>query len=260
MDGAAGSLHLEVRGEGEAILFVHGSFGDSSDWEEQRPLAERYRLLLLDRRGYGDSPARQWSYGFEEETAEVAGFLDGGVHLVGSSYGGVVALLAAAARPDAVRSLTVIEPPAFGLARGDPDVEDFVARIEPVYLAALPTAPEAFRTAFRGVFGAGSPSPMLTERERRNARATMMEAFPWQVDLPLERLAAAPFPKLVVSGAWGGRTMAVRDRAGRAFDLLCRTLAECIGGQYAVIAGRGHDAQRTGTPFNTRLELLLAAR
>ena len=50
------------------------------------------------------------------------------MHVVAHSYGGVISLLAAAMRPEAVRSLTLVEPPAFGVARGHPAVEDFVAR------------------------------------------------------------------------------------------------------------------------------------
>src|SRR5438105_4834707 len=52
-------LHVDVWGAGEAVLFVHASFGDGTqDWVAQRPLAGRYRMLLLDRRGYGNSPPR----------------------------------------------------------------------------------------------------------------------------------------------------------------------------------------------------------
>ena len=51
----------------------------------------------------------------------VADALAGGAHLVGHSYGGVISLLAAAAVPERVRSLTVIEPPCTKVAAGDPD-------------------------------------------------------------------------------------------------------------------------------------------
>ena len=59
---------------------------------------------------------------------------EGSTHLVGHSYGGVIALLAAARCLEAIRSLTVTEPPAFGLVRGQPEVEDWLA-----YVAACPT-------------------------------------------------------------------------------------------------------------------------
>jgi pimeloyl-ACP methyl ester carboxylesterase len=52
--------------------------------------------------------------------------LGDGAHLVGHSYGALGALFAAALRPDAVRSLTLVEPPVYGLARGYPAAEQFL--------------------------------------------------------------------------------------------------------------------------------------
>ena len=49
--------------------------------------------------------------------------IGGPVHLVGYSWGGAVALKLAAWRPEAVRSLTVIEPSAFHLLRGGSDAD-----------------------------------------------------------------------------------------------------------------------------------------
>jgi len=64
----------------------------------------------------------------------------------------------------------------------------------------------------------------------------------WHPDLPLEELAAASFPKLVVSGG---------HSAG--FDAMCDDLAERIGASRAVVAGAGHEIQFTGTPINDTL-------
>src|SRR5213593_4186598 len=62
-------LHVQVWGTGEPVLFVHASFGDGEqDWTAQRQLAARYRLLLLDRRGYGDSPPRETPATFDVRT------------------------------------------------------------------------------------------------------------------------------------------------------------------------------------------------
>ena len=65
---------------------------------------------------------------FEEHAVLVAAALGDGAHLVGHSYGGVISLLAAAAAPGRVRSLTVIEPPALGVARGNPAADAFLTR------------------------------------------------------------------------------------------------------------------------------------
>jgi pimeloyl-ACP methyl ester carboxylesterase len=132
--GGADELHVTTWGDadGEPVLFVHGSMAAGPEtWQDQQPLADGRRLLLVDRRGYGDSPAGDGD--FERDAADVAELLDGGAHLVGNSYGGLVALLAAARRPDAVRSLAVIEPPALALVRGRDEVESFFAAVAGAY-------------------------------------------------------------------------------------------------------------------------------
>jgi len=60
-------------------------------------------------------------------TALIAGLLKDGAHLVGHSYGAVIALYAAALRPDAVRSLTVSEPGCLRVAAGDSAVDAQIA-------------------------------------------------------------------------------------------------------------------------------------
>ena len=111
-------LNVTIWGTGDPAVFVHGSFGrGEKTWKEQRPLADSHRLLLLDRRGFGGSPG-DGEVDFDRDADDVATLLDEDSHLVGHSYGGIVSLLAAARRPEAVRSLTVIEPPALGLVRG----------------------------------------------------------------------------------------------------------------------------------------------
>ena len=124
-------LHVTTWGEGPRAVLVHGSmsFGELA-FSEQRPLAERWRLELLDRRGYGRSPERDGRVDFAEDARDLAAALDEPAHVLGHSYGGLVCLLAAALRPEQVRSLTVIEPPAFALARGDAAVEKVIADID----------------------------------------------------------------------------------------------------------------------------------
>ena len=95
-------VHVTVWGDGEPAVFVHGSFGWGEEtWREQRPLAEQYRLLLIDRRGFGASPP-DGRVDFDRDADDVAELLEDGAHLVGHSYGGVVSLVAAARRPESV--------------------------------------------------------------------------------------------------------------------------------------------------------------
>lgn len=72
---------------------------------------------------------------------------------VGFSYGAIGSLLAAALRPEAVHSLVIIEPPAFGVARGHPAVEALVSRLSPVFARAESMTPEEYDRAFDGALG-----------------------------------------------------------------------------------------------------------
>ena len=252
-------LHITERGAGEPILFVHGSLGDGEeDWFGQRALAERYRLLLLDRGGYGESPLPTQPPTFASQATEIARLLGIGMHLVGHSYGGVLAMQAAARRPGAVRSLTMIEPAAYALAPEHPDVRAVVERLGAVYARIPAITPEEFRTRVFAALGLAADSSPLSPRQRKNVAATMAEPPIWTAAVPLDELEDAPFPTLIVSGGWGGPSNSARDVAGRAFDAICDLVERRLSAERAVIRGAGHAVQYLGKPFNERLGAFLA--
>jgi pimeloyl-ACP methyl ester carboxylesterase len=225
-------------------VFVHGAMTSSAQtWSKQMPLSDRWTLVLPDRRGYEPNPPEDRS-DFEVDAADIAVVLGDGAHLVGHSYGAVGAMFAAASRPDAVWSLTVIEPPAHCLARGNPDVEAQIAGFHDRHERL--TEPEAFMRGFLEALGAPTdnvPSPLPADLERR-VRILMSERRPWDAPLPVETLRAAAFPMLVVSGGHNPT-----------FEMLCDRLADAVGGATRVaIAGAGHVVQRTGERFNETLE------
>lgn len=88
-------------------------------------LAASHRVLAPDFLGSGKNPP--WSddvpFGYELDVALVAkalDALDAPVHLVGHSYGGLVALALARTLPHRVRSLAVYDPVAFGVLHDPP--------------------------------------------------------------------------------------------------------------------------------------------
>jgi len=249
-------LHVSHWGEGgPRVLLVHGSMGWSEEtFAMQSPLAERFRLELLDRRGMGSSPSVE-RVDFERDGADIADALSDGAHLVGHSYGAIGCLLAAARRPEAVRSLCVIEPPAFALARGVAAVEELVRRLRAVYPAPPDTDPDRFYADFCAAFGLERPDPgMLTPEDEHSIRASMGERPSWEAELPLAELAAAPYPKLVVSGNWDDTPPEARELGGAAMNAVCDALAEAIGSQREVFPGAGHNPQLSVyAAFNERL-------
>ena len=83
-------IFFESWGAGTNVVLVHGSLATGAEeWQEQRPLAkEGFRLLAMDRRGYGRSPAADGE-DFLRDAADVAELMGEAAHLVGHSYGGL---------------------------------------------------------------------------------------------------------------------------------------------------------------------------
>ena len=106
---------VDEGGDGVPVLFVHGLGHNQAVWQRTRELlGEHWRTIAVDLRGHGSSP---WSpegcYALEDHAAdffhlvECKGFAD--VHVVAHSLGGQASLLFAAARPDWIRSLTLVD-------------------------------------------------------------------------------------------------------------------------------------------------------
>jgi pimeloyl-ACP methyl ester carboxylesterase len=242
-------LSVERIGHGPPILFVHGDVvGPSLTWRKQRELGERWTLVIPSRPGFGGSPALERN-DFEVEAPMFAELLAEGAHLVGHSYGAVIALLAAAERPEAVRSLTVSEPGCLRVAEGTPVVDEMIANGELLFENASSIPSEEFLRLFRGGAGSAFGTPdQLPEELRHGVELLKRERPSWEADIPLERLAAAGFPVLVLSGGHSP-----------AFEAVCDSLAEALSAERAVIPGRGHTVPSTGEPYNERLEAFLAA-
>jgi pimeloyl-ACP methyl ester carboxylesterase len=223
-------------------VLIHGSGGNAdSAWGPVRPLGKRFELVTPNRGGYPPNPPLE-RIDFDRQADELAPLLQGAAHLVGHSYGGVIALLIAARHPEAVLSLAVSEPPAFALARGTPQVDELVERLD-AHFRYGPREPRAFADGFMRIVGIDARLPdELPPEVERGIRALMAERPPWEAELPLDELAAAPFRKLVVSGAHNA-----------AFDAVCDVLEERLGAERAVLPGAGHGLVR-GPGYPERLE------
>lgn len=116
IDGPAGALSVidggEVDGGGTPALFIHGINGGAAHW---LPLIERLaphrRCVTFDLRGHGQSD-KTGPFSEDDYMADVLAVLDGlsigRVHLVGTSFGGCVAVRLAGKAADRVASLVAL--------------------------------------------------------------------------------------------------------------------------------------------------------
>lgn len=165
-DGAL--AYLEWENAEPELHFVHANGFNAETYKSLlAPLAERFHITAQDLRGHGFSTlpappgfAKGWTQ-FGGDTIRFLDNLGGGPKLLaGHSMGGAACLMAAAARPDLVRALVLIEPvfvPAlvsllYRLSRivglGRPRVLDFIeraARRRDTFVSM-----EAAEKAFRG--------------------------------------------------------------------------------------------------------------
>jgi pimeloyl-ACP methyl ester carboxylesterase len=246
--GSGAALEVIRLGSGPPVVLVHGSVvGARRTWRHQMALAEDWALSLPNRPGFGASPPLARG-DFEAEAPQIAELLGDGAHLVGHSYGAVIALYAAALRPEAVRSLSVSEPGCLRVAAGEDLVDAQIAHGELLYERAATLSALEFLRAFRGGVGSTHETPgRLAGELLDGARLLMRERPPWEAEPPLEALGGARFPKLVISGGHSP-----------VFEAVCDAVASRLAAQRAVISGRGHTIPATGAPYNERLHAFLS--
>jgi pimeloyl-ACP methyl ester carboxylesterase len=253
---AAAPLNVVVWGGGERVVCVHGSLSwGTFAFRAQRRLATSHSLILPDRRGYGASAATGRA-DFSVDADDVAALLGDGAHLVGHSYGAVVALLVAARRPQAVR------PDRGGACRlvryaRRCGRQELIAALAGVQAAASSLGAAEFVVRFHEALGYRRgvdvlEHPKLTSDGVRAAETTMTERPPWEAEIPLDA-ARAGRPALIVSGRWDNLAAGEQALGRRAFGAVCETLTGALGARRVIIDGWAHGCQYSGEPFNGAL-------
>jgi 3-oxoadipate enol-lactonase len=167
------NLAVEVRGEGPAILFVHGYPLDRTIWRDQIDSLEGYRRIAPDLRGMGQSDAPDLGYGMGIYAADLAALLDAlGVNevvLCGLSMGGYVIFEFLRRWRHRVRALILIDTRVEGESTEGRRARD----------AAAATARDGGAGAVGGALlpkmlapGSEERAPELVDRVRRMMAAT----------------------------------------------------------------------------------------
>lgn len=128
---ATGDLTGWVTGDGPLVLALHGGPGLNFDYLDPvvEELAACHRVATFQQRGLAPSTA-EGEYTIDEALADVVAVLDElgweQAHLVGHSWGGHLALHAAAAMPDRLSGVLAVDPLG---AVGDGGSAEFVAEL-----------------------------------------------------------------------------------------------------------------------------------
>ncbi len=111
-DVGSARLNYQADGVGAPVVLLHGFGLDQRMWEYQAvALAERFRVLRYDLRGYGRSslPGAQAYSHADDLYGLLTGLNATPAHVVGLSNGGRIAIQFTLAYPQAVRSLTLVD-------------------------------------------------------------------------------------------------------------------------------------------------------
>lgn len=251
---------------GPVVLMVHGGVqggigGGPTNFHAQRPLADRgWRLRLMDRPGFGDSPSR----GPDDMAADgalIADHLGEGSHLVGHSFGGAGALLAAARHPEAVRSLTLIEPALQPLIFTDPQVAQSeegqkVGAVVVRFLMEAKTPGEFamnfVRSLSRPKMDANAEFANIADSPERaeylgQSLLRSRGVSPGEMKAAADTVRQNGIPVMVVSSGY---------HEGQ--EITAGVVARATGGKHVVVPGDSHFIQRdTPDQFNDVLEAFM---
>lgn len=207
----SGRLYYEVDGSGPAVVLIHAGVANLRMWDPQVPvLAEAYRVIRFDTRGYGRTETEDAPFSNRDDLAALMDHLEvsSGV-IVGSSRGGIIALDFALERPERVDALVVAAGGISGFeAETDGEDEAVWAEAERMWEAREWERLAAFETAY-WVDGPGQPptrvDPSLRERIHGWILSNFRAEKPWGQPQPLDppaagRLGEVAVPTLVLVG------------------------------------------------------------
>jgi 3-oxoadipate enol-lactonase len=106
------NLWYETSGEGEAVVQIHGAgFGHFNFAPATPALAQHFRVVDFDLRGYGKSDRPLQNYDMEVWADDVAGLMDAleleTAHIHGTSMGGMIAIVFAGKYPERTASVVI---------------------------------------------------------------------------------------------------------------------------------------------------------
>jgi pimeloyl-ACP methyl ester carboxylesterase len=242
-------LAAGVSGDGEPVVFVHGSAGGLGSWDPLLPfLSEQFETWTYARRGYVPSGAPRGEKRFADDVADLRAVVQRGgsnVHVVGGSYGATVALHTAR-EGVGIRSLTVFEPPLFSAGAAlEPVLKRYrsllaagaLGAAELLFAEEVARVPEALLAAMASDADVPADPDQVAARTAA-AIGSLHDLEAMRSDsIDLRRWSAIDVPVLVLQGSetWSPMPETMEEL----FDVLPNA-------ERAVLAGHSHFAPHTG--------------
>ena len=219
------------RGQGPALVFVHGGLTDYREWDSIATLLSSERRTVVYSRRYNfpnDNPLTAKDHSAVVEAADLAALVRHlglrEVDVAGVSYGAYTALELALREPRLVRSLTLVEPP---LLRWLADIPGGAPLFDEFYSGSFRRSGEAFERGdslaalritmdyFVGpdAFDALPPqdrTDLLGNAREWQALTTSRDSFP---PISLQQIRSLDIPVLMISGGKTFRMLKLTDAA-----------------------------------------------
>jgi pimeloyl-ACP methyl ester carboxylesterase len=244
IEDVRGTIDYETAGSGPTMVLVPGSCSTGAAWRPVIGAVQgQFRCVTTSLPGYGGTaerrPAGDPSIAHLAEALECVVRKAGEpTHLIGHSFGGLVALAVALRKRVRLASIAMIEPPAIELLLERSEAEHYRAfgRMAEAYVAAFRSGEREAIAAMIDFYGGAGTFASWPPRVRDYAVATTAVnitdwASAYGFPLAEDTLSALDLPALVVSG----------EASHPAMRKLCALLGECIGGaRHASVGGATH--------------------
>ena len=245
-------LHYVTAGAGFPVVLLHGWPQSWYEWRHVIPgLAEKYRVVAPDLRGLGDSSRPLDGYDKKTVGNDVWRLVHdrlgiGAFFLVGHDWGGPTAYAIAAAHPDAVRRLAILDVTIPG--DGSPNISQGGRRWHHAF-HQTPDLPEALATGREDIYlswfyrnygrhptvipDADIAEYLRTYRQPGALRAgfAYYRAIPRDIadNEAIARTFKLPMPVLALGGdcSWGRRTEVLESLRRMASDVRGGVIEEC---------------------------------
>lgn len=112
-------LAYDEAGAGSPLVLVHAAIADRRMWDPVMPLlADAFRVIRYDARGFGDSPAADGSFAHWRDLAALLRALDAApARMIGVSMGGATVLALGLEEPELIDRMVVVAP---GIGSSEP--------------------------------------------------------------------------------------------------------------------------------------------